>query len=308
MPVTPFFTRASGKLLLSAEYVVLDGALALAAPTRFGQTLEVQAGENDAILHWHSLNEKDEIWFDAEFTLPELHIRHSTHEKTAETLQSILKAIRRQQPDFLNDTAGIEVSTRTDFPRAWGLGTSSTLIAALCAWGNANPYTVLSETMGGSGYDLACAYAPGALLYQLENGKPRSTPVDFHPPFAEQLYFVYTGQKQDSREGIQRYRQQKPSAGLIDAISEITRGLLEAADIDTFENLLEEHEALISAQLNMPRAAETLFPAYPGVVKSLGAWGGDFVLVSSLWDKDITVGWFREHGFGTILSWTAMLR
>lgn len=308
MPSTPFFTRASGKLLLSAEYVVLDGALALAAPTRFGQTLDVQPGNSNAVLHWHSINEKDEIWFDAEFALPELHIRHSTHEKTAETLQSILKAIRRQQPDFLKDTAGIEVRTRTDFPRAWGLGTSSTLIAALCAWSNADPYTVLFETMGGSGYDLACAYAPGALLYHLEKGVPAIEPINFHPPFADQLYFVYTGQKQDSREGIQRYRQQKPSAGLIDAISNITRGLLEAADIDTFENLLEEHEALISTQLKMPRAAETLFPAYPGVVKSLGAWGGDFVLVSSLWDKDTTIGWFRERGFGTILSWTAMLR
>ena len=308
MSGAPFHTRASGKLLLSAEYVVLDGALALALPTRFGQALDVAPADNPGVLHWHSINEKDEIWFDAEFALPDLSIRHSTHGQTAQTLQQILLAIRKQSSAFLNHTAGLAVSTRTDFPRAWGLGTSSTLIAALCEWSGTNPYTVLFETMGGSGYDLACAYAPGPLLYQLEKGIPKATPVDFQPAFADRLFFVYTGQKQNSREGISQYRRQKLNAGLIEQISQITRSLLQATDIGTFENLLEEHETLLSRQLNMPRAAETLFPGYPGAVKSLGAWGGDFVLVTSLWEHDTTIGWFRARGFETILSWTAMLR
>jgi mevalonate kinase len=31
-----------GKLLISAEYAVLDGALALALPTKFGQSLHIE--------------------------------------------------------------------------------------------------------------------------------------------------------------------------------------------------------------------------------------------------------------------------
>ena len=34
--------RSNGKLLVSAEYLVLDGAEALAFPTRLGQTLSVE--------------------------------------------------------------------------------------------------------------------------------------------------------------------------------------------------------------------------------------------------------------------------
>ena len=33
---------SNGKLLLTAEYLVLDGAKALALPTKFGQDLEVK--------------------------------------------------------------------------------------------------------------------------------------------------------------------------------------------------------------------------------------------------------------------------
>ena len=46
--------RSHGKLLLTGEYVVLDGALSLAIPTVFGQDLKV---ENNTFgeLHWISL-------------------------------------------------------------------------------------------------------------------------------------------------------------------------------------------------------------------------------------------------------------
>ena len=38
--------HANGKLLISGEYLVLDGALALAVPTRFGQNLQVTEGKD----------------------------------------------------------------------------------------------------------------------------------------------------------------------------------------------------------------------------------------------------------------------
>ena len=60
--------KSQGKLLISGEYVILDGALSLAVPTRFGQTLDVEAIEMSKII-WKSFNEQDKVWFQNEFKL-----------------------------------------------------------------------------------------------------------------------------------------------------------------------------------------------------------------------------------------------
>ena len=57
-----------GKLLLTGEYVVLDGALSLAIPTRFGQDLLVKPIEN-SILLWKSYDENKAIWFEDTFKI-----------------------------------------------------------------------------------------------------------------------------------------------------------------------------------------------------------------------------------------------
>ena len=57
-----------GKLLISAEYAVLDGALALALPTKFGQSLEVES-TSDNTIHWKSISNSGNVWFEAEFIL-----------------------------------------------------------------------------------------------------------------------------------------------------------------------------------------------------------------------------------------------
>jgi hypothetical protein len=45
-----------------------------------------------------------------------------------------------------------------------------------------------------------------------------------------------------------------------------------------FQNLMLTHESIISKLIGMPPVQQTMFSDYEGVVKSLGAWGGDFVL------------------------------
>ncbi|MEZ4941489.1 MAG: hypothetical protein R3D58_11485 [Saprospiraceae bacterium] len=128
--------RARGKLLLTGEYAVLDGALALAVPVRFGQMLEVVVSADTEKLHWESIDEQGATWFKATFSLPALELLETTSSFTAERLQGILAACRKQNPEFLTHV-GWKVRTRTDFPRRWGLGTSSTLIAALARWAGA---------------------------------------------------------------------------------------------------------------------------------------------------------------------------
>jgi hypothetical protein len=48
---------------------------------------------------------------------------------------------------------------------------------------------------------------------------------------------------------------------------------------------------------------EVLFSDFPGSIKSLGAWGGDFILVTKAGD---TVKYFERMGYTTIIPWKEM--
>jgi hypothetical protein len=54
----------------------------------------------------------------------------------------------------------------------------------------------------------------------------------------------------------------------------------------------------------MQTVKERFFPDFKGVIKSLGAWGGDFALVVS---KDNPSSYFKEKGFTTLLSYKEMI-
>ena len=53
---------SNGKLLISGEYVILDGALSLAAPTLLGQHLEILKDDSKYI-KWTSKNSNGKVWF-----------------------------------------------------------------------------------------------------------------------------------------------------------------------------------------------------------------------------------------------------
>lgn len=300
--------RAHGKLLLTGEYAVLDGALALALPLRYGQRLRAEPGDKSGILLWKSLDHNGKAWFEATFSLPGLTLMDTAGETTATILQAILRACRQQAPAFLNFDTGLQVITQTDFPREWGLGTSSTLIALLARWAGVDPYRVLFDTFGGSGYDIACAFAEGPLLYRLINLHPEIQPAGFHPVFSDRLFFVFLGKKQNSREGIRHYRQYATeNRNLVDDISAITRQCLQCADLGMFTGLLLEHERLIGRALGLPRAQDLYFADFPGVVKSLGAWGGDFVLAAGSGSADETFAYFKRKGCDTCIPYGKMV-
>jgi hypothetical protein len=56
--------------------------------------------------------------------------------------------------------------------------------------------------------------------------------------------------------------------------------------------------------LEMHTIKESLFPDFSGVIKSLGAWGGDFVLAIA---KENPSDYFKERGFKTIVSYKDMI-
>ncbi|MEX0288102.1 MAG: GYDIA family GHMP kinase [Flavobacteriaceae bacterium] len=295
--------HSNGKLLLSGEYVVLDGALSLAVPTVYGQSMEVSRGASGS-LKWESESHDQNLWFEKTYNLANLQ-PHPSDSETSDRLVQILKATQDISSEFLRPEEGFAVNCKLDFPRAWGLGTSSTLINNIAQWAGVDPYQLLNKTFGGSGYDIACAQSDDPLLYQLHNGKPRVKQIAFNPPFKDCLFFVYLNKKQDSREGISLYRRKALNRDLlVSKISEITEMIVASRDLEAFEALLVKHETLISEALNMASVKEKLFPDFSGAIKSLGAWGGDFVLATGGSD---TPNYFKRKGYNDVIPYEKMI-
>ena len=300
--------HANGKLLLAGEYFVLDGALSLAVPTRQGQSLHIEEQADFAHLSWESLDAEGKTWFKALFDISDFSVISATDAKVGQRLQQILTAVREQNEHFLS--AGAIVRTELEFPREWGLGTSSTLLYNLAQWAKIDPYPLLFNTFGGSGYDLACAQSESAVFYRLEEKEqPKILTFPFRPVFIDNLYFVYLGKKQNSREGIARYREKVKSAPrLIERISCLTEEIARAGSLSEFAEKLKRHENIVAETLKLPRAKDLYFPDYPGEIKSLGAWGGDFVLATSELSAQETAAYFTEKGMEVCLKYRDLVK
>lgn len=295
---------SNGKLLLSGEYAILDGALGLAIPTSYGQSLEVMPS-SIGILEWTSFDEQDRVWFSAKFDLENLATLSTSDEATSQTLTTLLLEANAQNPLLLTDSDGFSVETHLTFPRAWGLGTSSTLINNLAQWARVDAYQLLWDAFGGSGYDIACAQHHSPITYQLKNGTPDVKEIDFDPVFKDSLLFVHLNQKQSSKKAIAAYREQAfDKETLLRKITNITQKMILALTLADFEVLMEEHEALLSGVLGIPPVKELLFPDYFGMVKSLGAWGGDFVLATG---DETSLDYFKAKGYETMVPYSKMI-
>ena len=290
-----------GKLLITAEYAVLDGAKALALPTKFGQSLQVKPIDNPEI-RWKSFDHKGVLWFETTLQLPSFKTNPTN--ETAKRLSECFSAIAKLQPNFFKHYNGFEMHSHLEFPQNWGLGSSSTLINNLAQWANVDAFILLENTFGGSGYDIACAQHPRPIVYQRQNSNPHIKIVDFDPPFKEQLFFVHRNQKQNSREAIAHYNTLKTTQRLdFSELNALTDALLVATTLEKFEVLISKHETIVGNLIQHPPLKTTHFKDYPGAVKSLGAWGGDFFLATGN-----NLQYFKDKGYTTIISFGKMVK
>jgi hypothetical protein len=114
---------------------------------------------------------------------------------------------------------------------------------------------------------------------------------------------VHLNKKQDSKKGIARYRNTSVDEKTIQRISDISNKLLMCYTLSDFEKLMNAHEEIISEIIKLPTIKEQLFSDYPNTIKSLGAWGGDFVLATGT-EKEME--YFRKKGFGTVVPFGEM--
>lgn len=301
--------HSHGKLLLLGEYLVLDGALALSCPTQKGQSLAVETvSETDQpLLSWQSFDPNGR-WFEGTFQQTSFHPITSTNAEVAQRLSALLQAVRTFNPAFWRNGESLAVKTTLDFPRNWGLGSSSTLIHAVAQWAKVDPMDLFFAWANGSGYDVAQAGTAHSITYRLQNKQADWQEVAFHPSFTEQLFFVYLNEKQNSSQQVHGYQALKKQANLpalTQAISKLTEQALKTTSLMDFEEILREHEQILAGLLQQPPVQQRLFSDYTkGVVKSLGAWGGDFVLATG--DLEAT-DYFRQKGYQTIVPWKEMI-
>lgn len=298
-----------GKLLISGEYFVLDGALSLALPTKFGQSLSVKYNNSfSPKLIWRSYDVGGNLWLESEYEFWHFKCLDPNASEEAKFLSKLLQQVRKQNPHFLRDEVEVTVETRLGFPLFWGLGSSSSLIYNVAQWAYVSPFELLFKTHGGSGYDIACAQSDGPIAYKKQTTGPNWSPIYFDPPFKENLYFVYQGKKQNSRDAIKEYNKKRPvDPTLIARITELTQAFINATDLKTFQSLMLEHEQILSKTLDMPMVKEQRFSDFNGAIKSLGAWGGDFVLVATDLSLEKVKAYFATHGLETVYKYSDLI-
>lgn len=296
-----------GKLLLTGEYAVLDGAKAIALPTKLGQKLTVKPTRGSDLI-WESKDKSGESWFEANISLFDFKPLKTTDEEIATKLGKLLKNAVRLNSEFLDKWNGYKVITELEFPTNWGLGSSSTLTYILAQWADVNPFFLHFKNSDGSGYDIACAGAEGPLEYSLKDDEIKYAEIDYNPSFADKLYFVHLNKKQDSETEIRRYlKEAKSRKDVANKINGISEKIISCKSLKDFEGLINEHEDIMSKALQMDKIKDSTFSDYWGSMKSLGAWGGDFALATSDRSNGDTVSYFKDKGYTDVLSYSELI-
>ena len=292
--------HSNGKLLISGEYLVIDGALSLALPCKYGQSLNFTK-ESNGTLEWISKDVNDTIWFTAYFEAKTLKVLKTSNYNTVKWIKKILEFCNKNSHKNKNLQGKIEC--KLEFPNNWGLGSSSTLLNNLASLYEINPYDLHFSTTNGSGYDIACAGSNSALIYQVLENIPDVKKIHWSPIFKDEILFIFLKKKQKSNLEVKRFRELRKDPDLINRISSITKEIIQSKTIEEFECFLDEHEAITGQHIQSETVKSRYFSDYEGSVKSLGAWGGDFVLATRK-----NKNYFFKKGFDTILSYSEIIK
>ena len=290
--------HSNGKLLITGEYLVLDGALSLAVPCIYGQTLNFSK-HNNSDLNWKSYDSNGSIWFESDFKYDSLEIIKTSDYETVKWIQKILKVAYKISNKKLKGS----VSCYLDFPINWGLGSSSTLLNNISQLFEINPYKLHFSTTNGSGYDIACASNNSPIIYQLINKKPKFEIINWNPNFKEDIIFIFLNKKQRSNLEIKRFSRLSKDLALVKKISLITEKIIKSKTLENFEKLINQHEEIIENHIGIETVKKKYFSDFKGSIKSLGAWGGDFVMATRN-DKN----YFIEKGYNTVFSFIELIK
>ena len=292
-----------GKLLLTSEYVVLDGALALALPTKWGQEFFVsEHPDGKSLINWTALHQ-GKFWLNAIIDYQNGKVVSTNIPESAAFILKVLMKVKELSVFQLKDDSSYSIKTDLQFPANFGLGSSSTLMNNLAQWAEIDAFELNETCLGGSGYDIAVAQERSGILYQNQTERIVKK-IDFNPSFKNDLIFIHLNQKQNSREGINLYRSKEKSPQLIEEFSTLTKRVLQVQTLEEFSELMMLHEKKLSELLGIKTVKEKYFETCPSFVKSLGAWGGDFVMSSKFSGYQ---DYFSGKGFSSVFSYDDLI-
>lgn len=264
--------------MLCGEYAVLCGALAIAFPTKFRQCMEVEYRPGTGLIHWQSYDFEGFQWLRCSFH-PDDDCSVHALKNVLQPIQAMLCCVRRHRPELMPADQDITFRVKASFRKEWGLGSSSALIANMARWSGVDPWELMQLSFPGSGYDVAVAFHGKALTYRLAENERQIKFLEFVPAWLGDFRVVFTGKKVNSRDSVNEnksmFHKLEPFVAELDRIA---RGLLTAESCDEACVLLRNYESILADTLEMEPGAR-LFPSYSGTIKSLGAWGGDAILV-----------------------------
>jgi mevalonate kinase len=109
-----------GKLLLTGEYFVLDGARSLAVPTQLGQKITIKEHRGSEII-WESFSAQKGSWFKAKYSILDLKPSESTDNQKAQYISNILRKAINHNSEFLSTWKGKKIIANLEFEPEWGL-------------------------------------------------------------------------------------------------------------------------------------------------------------------------------------------
>jgi len=241
--------KSNGKILLSSEYLVMDGAKSIALPAKLTQDLSVSKSDENTI-EWQSFDRYDNLWYEDRFILDNNNLLSLGKENIiSEKIISLFNHISKTNE--LKSILGNKFVTKLNFEKEWGLGSSSTFVNNLAKWANVDPYKLLFSTFKGSGYDIACCDVNHPIIYNKMGNSINVKKVDFNPPFIDYLFLIYLGKKQNTQTSIENYsKSQLNKDDLIKKINRISDEFLKCNDLIHFEELMQEHESIISKAIS----------------------------------------------------------
>ena len=290
--------KSNGKILLSSEYLVMDGAKSIALPARLTQDLIVSKCDKNTI-EWFSHDMHNNLWYEDRFFVKNNNlVCESEKNVTSQKIISLFNHLSKTHK--LANLLGNKFETRLNFKKDWGLGTSSTFVNNLAKWAKVDPYQLLFSTFKGSGYDIACCDLNHPIIFKKTRESIDVKKIKFKPPFIKNLFLIHLGKKQNTQLSIENYSKKKfDRIELIKKINTITDEFIKCNELIHFEELIQEHESIISQATSIKPIQNSNFSDYKdGKIKSLGAWGGDFILVTT---KNKDLSYFKKRGLETII-------
>jgi mevalonate kinase len=256
---------APGKIMLTGEYLVMNGFDCIALPTKLGQWMhvwefETPTGSSDFIMY-QAKDVNGNVWFETKILLPNFEIVDPAQIENIQ-VDRIVGILKLADSEFWQAGKSIRIETVLEFERTTGLGSSSTLVKLFSDYLNVDPFKIQFEIFGGSGYDVAVAKFQKPLIYWLTEDDSHWKYWKLNSELSHNWYVVFYGQKMDSRasvSGVQEALNHIAEDGFytaqFDKILEMSKN---ATDMISLESSLEMYQMLLAQALLIPTTYDLL--------------------------------------------------